>query len=139
LIEAFSTGFYSTLKGNSALQTKLSGSVSDYKIYNTIAKQSATLPYIVFGVLTDTPQGVLNNLSAMEDMTFSVTIFTSTSVENCLEIADLVKTAMDDVSLTITGYTFMKCMREFTGNVNFDSDSKVYQLAMRYRVWASKD
>jgi len=139
MIEAFTTGFYNKLKADSDLQTKLSGTSSDRKIYNTIAPQDSELPYITFGLLTDTPEGVMQNLGRREEMTFYVNVFSDTGIENAMEIVDLVKTAMDDCTLTITGYTHMKCMREFVGAVIIDTLNSIYQVPMRYLVWACKD
>lgn len=137
MIEAFTTGFYNVLKGNAALQTKLGGG-SDKKIYNTIAPQTSSLPYLVYGLLTDMPLGDFADPATIEDMTFYVNCFSSTSVINILQIGDAVKTAMDNSTLTITGYTPMRCMREFVGNVNYDIDTKIFSLSLRYRVQGSK-
>ncbi len=138
MIEAFSTGFYNKLVSDTTLNTKLSTTVSDTKVYNTIAPQTSTLPYLVFGLLTDLPVGTFEDLAIIEDMTFYINVFSSTSIENLLEIAGLVADLMDDATLTITDYTSMKCMREYVGNVLFDQSTFVYQIPMRYRVLASK-
>ncbi len=110
----------------------------DPLVYNTIAPQTAVLPYVVYGLLTDMPLGDFADPATIEDMTFYVNAFSSTSVAHTLQIGDLIKTAMDNVTLTITGYTSMRCMREFTGNVNYDTTTKVFSLSLRYRVWGSK-
>ena len=139
MIEAFSTGFYNKLIGDSALQTKLGGAGADKKIYNTVAPQGASLPYITFGLLTDRPEGVMMNLGRREEMTFYINIFSDTGIEHAMEIVDLVKTAMDDCALTITGYTHMLCMREYVGSVIPDELNSIYQIPMRYLVWACKN
>lgn len=139
MIKAFTAGFYNKLIADSNLQTALSGSPTDKKIYNTLAPQNATLPYIVFGHLTDNPEGVMQNLGRREEMTFYVNVFSNTSIENTMDIVDLVKTAMDDSDLTITGYTHMKCMREYVGSVILDMMDNIYQIPMRYLVWACKN
>jgi hypothetical protein len=139
MIKVFNAGFYNKLISGATLQTKLGGSASDKKIYNTIAPQTASLPYITFGLLTDVPDGVFGKLDAIEPMTFWVNVFSSTSPANCQEIADLVAALMDDCTLTITGYTHMVCMREYVGTMIYDKDVGVYQIPMRYRVSASKN
>jgi hypothetical protein len=105
--------------------------------YNTLAPQTAVLPYVTFGLLTDVPMGTFTKIAAIEDMTFYVNVFSVTSFAHAMSIADLVKTAMDDVALSITGYTAMKCMREYVGSIIYDADNKTYQLPMRYRVMGS--
>lgn len=139
MIEAFTTGFYNKIIADSNLQTKLGGGASDKKIYNTKAPQDSALPYITFGLLSDNPEGVMGNLGRVEEMTFYVNVFSDTGVEHAMEIADLVKTAMDDSGLTITGYTSMKCMREFVGSVILDAMTNIYQIPMRYLVWGCKN
>ena len=138
MIENFTIGFYTALTANTALNTKLVTTATDSKIYNTVAPQTSTLPYLTFGLLTDMPVGTFEDLAIIEDMTYYVNCFSSTSVAHTLQIADLIKAAMDNISLTIDGYTSMKCMREFTGNVNYEIDTKVYSLPLRYRVWGSR-
>lgn len=138
MIEQFSTGFYTALTANTTLNTKLGTATGVKKVYNTMAPQTASLPYLVYGLLTDMPMGDFADQATIENMTFYINCFSSTSVANVMQIADLVKAAMDDVDLTITGYTAMVCMREFTGNVNYDTDNKVYSLPLRYRVQGSK-
>lgn len=137
MIEQFAIGFYTALTANTALNTKLVTTATDSKVYNTIAPQSSTLPYLTFGLLTDTPIGTFEYSGAIEDVTFYVNCFSSTSVAHVLQIVDLVKTALDDTVLTITGYTAMKCVREFVGNVNYDIETKAYSIPMRYRVQGS--
>jgi hypothetical protein len=137
MIEKFTAGFYTALTANAALNTKLVAVVGDKKVYNTLAPQTAELPYLTFGLLTDIPIGTFTHIAAIEDMTFYVNCFSSTSLAHVMQIVDAVKTAMDDASLTITGYTAMKCMREYVGGVIYDTDNKVYQISMRYRVMGS--
>ena len=139
MIEAFTTGFYNKLKADSTLQTKLGGGPTDKKIYNTVAPQDSDLPYITFGLLTDTPAGVMKNLGRREEMTFWVNVFSGTGIEHCMEVVDVVKAAMDDCTLTITGYTHMLCMREFVGAIIADTLNNIYQVPMRYLVWGCKN
>lgn len=139
MIEALATGFYNKLIGGTALQTKLGGSSSDKKIYNVMAPQSTSLPYITFGVLTDTTQGIFGNLEKIESMTFWLNVFSDTSPADCFQIADLVATLMDNCDLTIMGYTSMVCNREFISSLVFDITTGVYQITLRYRLMASKD
>ena len=102
MIEAFTTGFYNKLKADSSLQTKLEGTSTNKKIYNTIAPQDAELPYITFGLLTDTPIGVMQNLGRREEMTFYVNVFSDTGIEHVMEIVDLVKAAFNDDEIYCT-------------------------------------
>ena len=109
----------------------------DKKTYNVIARQTSTVPYVVFGLLTDVPMGTFENPAIIEDMTYYVNVFTSTSVAHAMTLAGLVNTALQDIALSITGYTAMKCLREYVGGVIYEPDTKTYQIPMRFRVQGS--
>jgi len=141
MVNAFVDAVYEALAADSSLQTKLGGSASDKKIYNVIARQDASFPYITIGFLTGVPVGAMKSLDEIEDCTIYLNIFSdSGSAKEAGEILDLVKAVLDDADLTISGYSNdMKCMREFVGATMYDSDTKVWQIPMRYRILAEKD
>lgn len=139
MLEALVTGFYTQLKGDAPLQTKLGGSSSDKKIYHAVGIQGSAYPYIVFGLLTDVPESTFAKVAAIERTTFFINIFSKVSPANLTQIADLVFTAMDNVSLTVTGYSSMLCMREYTGNIIHDYETGIYMMALRYRVLIGKN
>ena len=107
----------------------------DMKTYNVKSPQSATTPYVTFGLETNRPIGTFESLTILEDLTYWVNIFSSTSVAHVTTLADLVLAVMDDSSLTVTGYTAMKCVREFMSGIIWDMETGVYQVSLRYRVW----
>lgn len=141
MLNAFVDAIYEKLAANTALQDEIGGSDSDKKIYNVIARQDATLPYITIGFLTGIPIGVFGDLEDMEDCTIYLNIFSdSGSAKEAGDILDLVKAVLDSTDLTISGYeNDMVCMREFVGAVLYDIDTKVWQIPMRYRVIAERD
>ena len=110
----------------------------DTKTYNTKSPQGSTVPYVTFGLETDVPIGTFAGQVAIESLTYWVNCFDSVSAAAVAEIADEVMTAMDDVSLTVTGYTSMKCVREFMGTIIYDLETGIFQCPLRYRVWADK-
>ena len=138
MISAINVGFYNLIVGNAALQTLLGGSAGDKKIYQVKAPQSASLPYITFGLLTESPIGTFADFESIEDMTYWVNCFSSTSTANIAGIADGVMGALDDTTLTVTGYTSMKCLREFTSSPTWDSETGIYMISLRYRIWLDK-
>ena len=75
------------------------------------------------------------------DATVYLNIFSDKgSPKEAGEILDLVKAVLDNGDITITGYANdMKCMREYIGAILYDPDIKVFQIPMRYRIWAEKD
>lgn len=106
--------------------------------YNLVAPGSASPPYITFGLLTETPLGDFEDFEAIEDLTFYVNCFSSTSIADSCSIADTVMTAMDGASITASGYGNMKCVREFTGSPIWDIETGIYQVPLRYRLWLDK-
>jgi len=46
--------------------------------------------------------------------------------------------ALDDKTLTVTSYTSMKCVREFTSSLTWDLETDIYQISLRYRIWLDK-
>ena len=128
MIEAVLAGFY----------TQLATYHVTNKAYNIIAPQNSTVPYVTFGIETDTPMGEFGNLEAMEDLTFWVNCF-NTSQQGARTIADLVLGVMDDATLTVNGYSHMVCKREFISGIMYDIETKIFQISLRYRVMLSKD
>ena len=128
MLSAVNVGFYNAL----ALWS------GTYKTYQVKAPQSATLPYVTFGLETDVPIGTFESPMAIESLTYWVNCFSSTSPANVAGVADSVMTALDDVTLTVTGYTGMKCIREFMGSIIWDIETLIYQIPLRYRVWLDK-
>lgn len=141
MLNAFIESIYDALAGDTNLQTKIGGDADDRKIYNVIARQDASFPYITIGFLTGVPIGVFGDLTDMEDCTVYVNIFSdSGSAMEAGEILDLVKAVLDDDDLTIGGYANdLWCEREFVGAVIYDPDTKVWQIPMRYRILGEKD
>ena len=151
MINQVATALYNALNGNAALMTKLGGTVANgYKCYNVLARnitfspnvtvQHPGCPFLTFGLLTDVPMGVFSNLTAIDDSTWFINIFSdSGSAKEAGEIFDLVDTVLNDGSLTVTGYTHLKCVREYVSTPIWDDVTKVWQLSLRYRIWIDKD
>ncbi len=133
---------WTTTNGNTTTDGTAVFTCYDMKTYNVKAPQGSTLPYVTFGFNTNVPQGVFGNLESWEDITFWVNVFSETSVNHVTVLTDLVLAVMDDASLTVSGYTGMKCAREFIGaimwDIMWDIDTEIFQCPLRYRVWIDK-
>lgn len=125
--------------GDTTSDNTVTWTTYDMKTYNIKAPQSASVPYVTFGLETNRPEGIFRNLVSWEDLTFWVNVFSETSTAHVSAIVDLVLGVLDDASLTVSGYTHMKCAREFIGTPIYDIETGIFQIPMRYRVWASKD
>ncbi len=110
----------------------------DSKLYQVKAPQGSSVPYVCFGLETDMPMGTFESQMAMESLTFWVNCFSDVSTAAVAEIADEVLASLDDVTLSVTGYTPMKCVREFIGTIIWDLETGIYQVPLRYRVWLDK-
>ena len=122
------TGFYNTL----------SAWVASGGTYNVVAPGSATPPYVTFGLLTESPIGDFADFEGVENLTFYVNCFSSKSIAETCSVADSVMNVMDGASITASGFTSMKCVREFTGAPTFDLETGVYQQSLRFRLWLDK-
>ena len=111
----------------------------DSKTYQIKAKQNDTVPYVTFGLLTDTPMATFEDMEKWEDLTYWVNCFSDKSTADMSEIADEVMTALDGSSLTVTGYTHIVCRREFIGSIIWDAETGIFQIPLRYRIRQSKD
>ena len=128
MLDAIVKGFY----------TQLATYSGSYNAYHIIAPQTASLPYVTFGLETDVPMGEFGNLEAIEDLTFWVNCFSNTGQKAVGVLADLVLAVMDDATLSITGYTHLVCRREFIGTIIYDLETGIFQVPLRYRVWENK-
>ena len=111
----------------------------DTKTYQVKAKQADTVPYITFGLLTEVPVGTFEDFEAIENLTFWVNCFSDISTADLTEIADEVMDALDDKTLTVTGYISMKCLREFISSPTWDNETNIYMESLRYRILLSKE
>ncbi len=110
----------------------------DTKTYNTKAKQGDSVPYVTFGLLTESPIGTFADFEAIENLTFWVNAFTDKSTADLMEITDEVMDSLDDKTLSVSGYNHMKCVREFISSPVYDSETNIFQISLRYRVWLDK-
>jgi hypothetical protein len=127
-----------TTNGTTKVDNTVTWTTYDPKTYQVKAPQGSSVPYVTFGLLTESPIGTFADFEAIENLTFWVNCFSDKSTADLAEIADEVMAALDSASLTVTGYTSMKCVREFTGSVIYDLDTLIYQIPLRYRIWIDK-
>jgi len=139
MINVTATGIFNKLKGDVALMTALGGVAGNgYKIYHVIAPQTAVLPYISFGLVTDSPLGDFDSQVTIEDSTWWFNVFSKTGSKNAGSIAKSMMTVLDNAALTITGYNALDCEREFIGSPIYDPETAVYQIPLRYRIRVNK-
>lgn len=130
---------WTTTNGNTTASGTATFTCYDPKTYQIIAPQGSTVPYVTFGMETDVPVGTFQSQTAMESLTFWVNCFGAKSAADLAEIADEVMTALDDITLTVIGYTPMKCIREFISSPTWDLETGIYMISLRYRIWVDKD
>ncbi len=126
---------WGTTNGGTTVDNTVTWTCFDTKTHNVKAPQDATFPYVAFGLETDLPMGTFTDTEAMESLTFWVNVFSDTSTAHACAIADLILGVLDSASLTVTGYTSMKCVREFIGSTIYDPESNSFQVPLRWRVW----
>jgi len=129
---------WSTTNGATQTDGTVTWTVYDSKTYQVKAPQGSTVPYCTFGLLTESPIGTFADFEAIENLTFWVNAFSDKSTADLAEIADEVMDSLDDKTITATGYTSMKVVREFISSPTYDSETNIYQISLRYRVWLDK-
>jgi len=129
---------WGTTNGGTTADGTVTWTCFDPKTYQIKSPQGSTVPYVTFGVLTESPIGDFGDFETISNLTYWVNCFSDVSTADVSEIADEVMTAMDDVSLTVSGYTAMKCVREFTGSITWDFETGIFQAPLRYRIWINK-
>ena len=129
---------WGTTNGGTTTDNTVTWTCFDTKTYAVKSPQGSTVPYVSFGLETNVPIGTFASQVAIESLTFWVNCFSNVSTADVSEIADEVMSAMDNASLTVTGFTSMKCIREFIGTTIWDSETMIFQVPMRYRVWLDK-
>lgn len=129
---------WGTTNGGTTADNTVTWTCFDTKTYNTKAPQGSTVPYVVFGQETNVPMATFADQAAIESLTFWVNAFSSKSSADVCEMGDEILAALDNATLTVTGYTGMKCMREFIGAVIWEQETGIFQIPFRYRVWLDK-
>jgi hypothetical protein len=129
---------WSTTNGGTTSDGTVTWTTYNTKTYQIVAPQGSVVPYVTFGCETEVPIGTFADFESISSLTYWVNCFSNKSAADVAEIADEVMTALDSASLTVTGYTSMKCVREFTGSVIYDLDTLIYQVPLRYRIWIDK-
>ena len=145
MINALMTSVYNALKGDASLMTQLSGTLANgYRCYHVTAPQDSTVDsgdlYLVFGLISGVPMGTFESVEAMEDATFYVNIWSSSgSAKEVGTTFGLVDDVLNDASLTVTGFTCMKCIREYIGSILWDDVTRKWLMPVRYRAWLDKN
>lgn len=129
---------WGTTNGGTTADNTVVWTCFDPKTYQVKAPQGSTVPYITFGLETESPTGTFADFEAVENMTYWVNVFSDKSPADLAKKADGVMDALDNATLTVTGYTGMKCVREFISGLIWDAETQVYQFSLRYRVWLDK-
>ena len=126
---------WSTTNGGTTSDGTATWTTYDPKTYQIIAPQNATAPYITFGWETGVVVPTFADYEAIEDLTYWVNCFSDKSAADVAKISDQVLAAIDSTTLTVTGYTNMKCVREYIGPTLWDVETMIFMIPLRYRVW----
>lgn len=100
-------GIYSTLKGGTALTSLLSGTAA---IYNTMAPDTASRPYVIFSLQVGGPNNI--NPSDMRDALVFVRAYSATSMAQAGSIDTQISTLLHGKTLSVSGYTNWWTARE---------------------------
>jgi hypothetical protein len=129
---------WTTTNGNTTTDGTAIFTCYDPKCYQVKAPQGSTVPYVTFGLLTEAPIGTFADFEAIENLTYYANCFSDKSTADLAEIADEVMDSLDDKTITVTGYTGMKVVREFISSPIYDLETGIFMQSLRYRLWLDK-
>ena len=137
---AIATAIYNILKADATLVAALGGTAGNgYKIYHVIARQNVAVPYITFGILTGVPDGTFTSPRAIDKTAWWFNVFSKTGSKDAGEIAGYLSDVLDNASLTVAGYTSLKCVYDFMGSDIYDPETGIHQIPLRYLIWVDKN
>ena len=137
---AIATAIYNILKADGTLVTALGGTAGNgYKIYHVIARQNVTVPYVTYGLLTAVPLGTFTDPRAIDDTMWWFNVFSKTGSKDAGTIVGYLTAVLDNASLTVTGYTALKCIYDFMGSDIYDVETGIYQIPLRYHIQVDKN
>lgn len=130
------TGIYNQLAAGTALTTLIGGTVTP-RIYNKLAPDDATLPYVLFSQQAGGPMNI--NPSELTENIIFIRAYSSTDA-SARQVFDAVDGLMHKATLTISGYTNIWCARDTDlDNVeNSPSGEKYYMCGGLYRIQTDK-
>jgi len=129
-LNAIDTGVYTAMHGNSSLLNATTGG-----IYNVKAPEGTSLPYITFFDVITT-RGRTFGPTALDDGLYQVDIWAASNTAAGV-ILDLLLTALDGATLTITGYSSVMCLLQNLQKMS-DPDSDVSRIMCEFRVMTQK-
>ncbi len=139
MINAIATAIFNILKANAPLMAAIGGNAGNgYKLYHVISPQDGAMPYISFGLLTAIPLGTFADPRAIDDTTWWFNVFSKTGSKDAGDIVALLTAVLDNASLTVAGYSALKCVYEFMGTDIYDPETEIYQVPVRYEVMVDK-
>jgi hypothetical protein len=134
-MNAAGSAIYAKLAATSALTSLLAAGTAS--VFETLAPENTDPPYVVFQEQApSTPQRTLARGIGYENALYTVKVITqSLSMKTAGEIADQIDAALDNATLTMTGYTVMSIHRiqnvsypEFVEGKRFNHRGAVYRL-----------
>ncbi len=137
MINAIAKGIFDILVANVPLVAALGGE----RVYRIKAPQKSAFPYITFDLLTGVPEGTFADTRAIDETTWWFNVFGEGDLGSKAvgTIVGLMADVLDGASLTVAGYTPLKCVYEFTGSATYDPQTEIYQIPLRYRIWVDKN
>lgn len=129
------TALYSNLSGDATLTALLYDATS---IYHLKAKEGATLPYIVFNVMSETEPN--DTRHRILDIVYQVRGFTTASAQAAEAIDARIQTLLHGAALSVSSHTLLKINRiggiqDAFSEQNTDT---VYSVGSFYRVRVEK-
>ena len=107
--DAVEAALYTKLTGASGLTSLLAGTAS---VYSYLAPENDNPPYVVYGAQSNVPAYTLAGTAYENSLYLVKAVALGPNMSQAGSIAKQIDVALNDQSLSITGYTHMLCRRE---------------------------
>lgn len=132
------TAIFNKLSADATLTGYLAAGTAG--IYNTMAPESASFPYVIFSKASDR-DGYALSAETTVDFIYTVKAVTdspagSPTKKSAGIIAARIKTVLNDAPLTISGRTWLSTRRESAVEYPEQANSRIYwHVGANYRIW----
>ena len=133
-MDALFEAIYDKLTTAGNLNTAVGG-----RIYLHNSPTGSALPYLVYQHISDDTD--FNFTSTFDTFRIQCSIFSSSvgqGTSQVLSIYNYLTALMDDCTLSVTGYQFLNCERQFA-NLSKDADQDIWHYAVDYEILLRKD
>lgn len=125
-LKALQTALYGKLHGDATLLALVTG------VYDDVPEDT-NYPYVVIGEFTEEPLNAMGKHG--KEVTATLHVWSQyKGFAEAYDIANRIQVLLDEVALTVTGYTHVSTQYEFGESIR-EPDGVTRHIPLRYRIW----